>query len=139
MGRRKLPNDDVTIPVRLPRGLVERIDGHVSDVEYQARELEPDEFVQLWGSGNPKSAIARLRRDFIGRLIERALHVDTLFPLKVTVSAGAGGNPADLQEAIDWMREAENRLTAEAPAPVRLAFGWSRAMRELHERRRADS
>ena len=134
MGRPKLPDDEVAIPVRLPRGLVERIDRHVSTPQFQGITLlseGKDPFTEPLNS--PARETARLRRKFIVDQIERALGDDTIFPVEVAVYAPAYGDEKTLLEVQAWVGAEAKRLTDEAPPAVQFEIERNQLRRQARE------
>ena len=131
MGRPRLDPADQAVQITLPRGVVERIDQHVSDAQYQAFSLireGKNPFEEP--SNSPSRAAAKLRREFIVGLVEKELSFDKLFAVKVSVSAPAGGNSEEFERVAEWMADMEQRLTESAPVPVRKAIERNRVFRD---------
>lgn len=131
MGRPRLDPAERAEQVTLPRGIIERIDRHVSGGQYQAFSLlEEGQNLFKESSSSPSRAVAKLRREFIVKLVEQELSHDKRFAVKVSVLAPATGNAAELERVAEWMADQEHRLTESAPAPVRKAIERNRTFRD---------
>ena len=131
MARPRLDPAHQAVQITLPRGVVERIDRHVSGGQYQAfSRFEEGKNIFAERSNSPSRAMAKLRREFIVELVEEALSTDTRYAVKVSVSAPARGNSEDLERVAEWIADQEHRLTESAPAPVRKEIERNRWLRD---------
>ena len=131
-GRPRKPDDDLAVIVRLPRGVIDKVDAY-------ARQ-------QIFARGEvPTSrSIGVIRRATISDLVDRHLSFDALHPTKVRVIAprlsigeirSLEDGQAAWDEANKWVEREEERLTAEAPDMVQGAL----QLHELLHRRRSSS
>ena len=109
LGRPPLASGDEAVPVTLTRRHVEMIDAATR--------------FRLFADGVAPSAvtsrmIAKGRREWIGRLVEKALTA----PVEVMVVAPAVGSATELRQVAEWMEAESRRLTSEAPTSVRRAL-----------------
>ena len=132
MGRPKLPDGELSVPIRLPQRVIELVDAHITD-HWVRRE-------QYFGFANQaptKHEVAAARRKLICQLVEDKLSFDAQHPETVKVvapmAAVIGGEFGDRSEEIKaaskWMHEQEKRLTREAPAIVKAGIEHNRLER----------
>ena len=123
LGRPPLASGDEAVPVTLTRRHVEMIDAATR--------------FRLFADGVAPSAvtsrmIAKGRREWIGRLVEKALTA----PVEVMVVAPAVGSATELRQVAEWMEAESRRLTSEAPTSVRRALAMRRDRGEVEDEQR---
>ena len=114
MGRPRLDPADQAVQITLPRGVIERIDRHVSGGQYQAFSLlQEGKNLFKETSGSPSRAMAKLRREFIVALVEKEFSNDKRLAVKVSVYAPARGNSEDLERVADWTADSRAQADGE--------------------------
>ena len=105
MGRRKLPAEERSIPVQLPQGVVDLIDGYILDALVRTGAIDVDE--------PTNRQVAARRRKFICDLVERELSLEAQTRVRVIAPVfapigGPFGDPTEeIREATEWMRREE--------------------------------